>query len=81
MFLAPTPDGSRLAFIARNGSGVRALWIRPLASAVATRLAGTEGVSGVVFWSPDGRFIGFFADGKLKKIEASGGPAFNFPRR
>src|SRR5579872_7578258 len=38
----------------------------------AQPLEGTEGAS-MPFWSPDSRFIGFFADGKLKKIEASGG--------
>jgi hypothetical protein len=69
--IAVSPDGRRLAFIA-GGEGKNLLWVRTLDSLEARPLAGTEGAS-LPFWSPDGRFIGFFADGKLKKIEASGG--------
>jgi len=47
--------------------------VRPIDSLQAQPLAGTEGAA-FPFWSPDSRFIGFFADGRLKKIEASGGP-------
>lgn len=54
------------------GDGVGS-WIRALESLTAEPLPGTEGAS-YPFWSPDSRFIGFFANGKLKKIEASGGP-------
>ena len=72
--MAVSPDGQRLAFVAISANGVQSLWLRPLAAASAQPLAGTEGAS-YPFWSPDGRFIGFFADGKLKKIEAAGGPA------
>jgi WD40 repeat protein/predicted Ser/Thr protein kinase len=68
-----SPDGRRLALMATSG-GRRRIWIRPLESLTAEPLAGTEGAS-YPFWSPDSRFIGFFANGKLKKIEASGGPA------
>jgi Tol biopolymer transport system component len=49
------------------------LWVRPLDGISSQPLAGTEGAS-YPFWSPDSRFLGFFANGKLKKIEASGGP-------
>ena len=49
------------------------LYLRPLSSLTAQPLEGTED-SSYPFWSPDGREIGFFAKGKLKKIEASGGP-------
>ena len=73
----PSPDGTHIAFEARTTGGRSAVWIRPVASTGSQLLAGTEGVSGPVFWSPDGRWLGFFADGKLKKIEASGGPALN----
>ncbi len=71
---APTisPDGRRLAFIA-TVEGKRLLWVRPLASLAAQALPGTEGASSP-FWSPTGEFIGFFAQGKLKKIALSGGP-------
>jgi eukaryotic-like serine/threonine-protein kinase len=71
--IAISPDGRRLAFVARDPSGKNLLWIRPLDSLAALPLPGTENPS-FPFWSPDSRFIGFFADGKLKKIDASGGP-------
>jgi hypothetical protein len=63
-----SPDGRSLAFV----TGDR-LWIRPLNSLEARPRAGTEGAS-QLFWSPDNRFLAFFAQGKLKKIAASGGP-------
>ncbi|MCA1629555.1 MAG: protein kinase, partial [Acidobacteria bacterium] len=73
--MALSPDGRRLAFIA-TFEGRELLWVRSLDSHSAQALPGTEGASGASppFWSPDGRFIGFFGGGKLKKIEASGGP-------
>jgi hypothetical protein len=70
--IAVSPDGTRIAFTATD-SRIRQLWLRPLASLAAQPLAGTENAD-YPFWSPDARFIGFFADGKLKRIEASGGP-------
>ncbi len=70
---AVSPDGRRLVFRARDTSGNAALWLRPLDGLTAHPLAGTDGGS-FPFWSPDSRSIGFFADGKLKKIDASGGP-------
>jgi eukaryotic-like serine/threonine-protein kinase len=78
--LAPTsgppaisPDGTRLAFTARDEKGNTMLYLRPLSSLTAQPLADTAD-SSYPFWSPDSREIGFFAGGKLKKIEASGGP-------
>jgi Tol biopolymer transport system component len=71
--VAVSPDGRRVAFVARPADGKSALWVRPLTGLSAQPLPGTEGAS-YPFWSPDSRFLGFFADGKLKKIEASGGP-------
>ena len=68
-----SPDGSHVIFPAIK-DGKRELWIRPIDSLEAQRLSGTEDVS-QAFWSPDSRFIGFFAGGKLKKMEVSGGPA------
>ena len=50
------------------------LWLRSLDSLTARPLPGTEGAS-FPFWSPDSRFIGFFAGGMLKKVNLSGGPA------
>ncbi len=71
---AISPDGRRLAFVATTAEGKDLLWIRPLDSLSPQALSGTDGAS-YPFWSPDSRLIGFFADGKLKKIEATGGPA------
>ena len=72
--MALSPDGRRLAFIA-NSAGKDLVWVRPLDSLSAQSLAGTDGVFAPsnIFWSPDSRSIGFFAGGKLKKIDASGG--------
>src|SRR5207253_469247 len=69
-----SPDGRRLAFIATDAMGKTLLWVRPLDSLAAQPLAGTDDAS-YPFWSPDSRFIGFFAGGKLKKIEVTGGLA------
>ena len=71
--VALSPNGRLLAFVA-TAEGKRFLWVRPLDSLSPRLLPGTEGGGGP-FWSPDSRFIGFFAQGKLKKIEISGGPA------
>ena len=70
---ALAPDGTRFVFVARDAAGRNLLWIRELDSDAARPLVGTENPS-FPFWSPDGRFIGFFADGRLKKVEASGAP-------
>jgi Tol biopolymer transport system component len=71
---ALSPDGQRIVFGAQTADGKRPLWVRALDGLTAQSLAGTEGAA-FPFWSPDSRFIAFFADGKLKKIDASGGPA------
>ena len=68
-----SPDGRQIVFGATTPEGLNQLWVQNLDSMVARPLAGTES-SSYPFWSPDGRFIGFFAGNKLKKIEASGGP-------
>jgi WD40 repeat protein len=72
--LALSPDGTRLAFAGtgQDGQGGR-LWVRSLDALTAHPLAGTEGAV-APFWSPDSRYIGFFAGGKVKKIDAAGGP-------
>jgi serine/threonine protein kinase len=71
--LALSPDGSLLAFIAADASGERQLWLRPLDAAVARPMTGTEGASDP-FWSPSGSDVAFFADNKLKRVPAQGGP-------
>jgi len=71
--LAVAPDGRQVAFVAQDASGGTQIWVRSLDTLEAKGLAGTErGVS--PFWSPDSRSLGFFADGKLKKIDVAGGP-------
>jgi len=71
--LAVSADGRVLAWSACDAaSGACALYVRPVDRLDPARLAGTEGAASP-FFSPDGRWIGFFADGKLKKIAASGG--------
>jgi eukaryotic-like serine/threonine-protein kinase len=69
-----SPDGRRVAFCARGPSGERILWIRSLDSATATPIGGSEGATDP-FWSPDGRDLGFFAQGKLKRVSAETGSA------
>jgi Tol biopolymer transport system component len=69
--LALSPDGRQLAFVASQ-SGKKQLWVRALATAAQRPLGGTDGAAHP-FWSADNLNIGFFADGKLKRIPASGG--------
>ncbi len=69
--IALSPDGTMLAFTARSGDRTE-LWLRRLDSMDARALSGSEGAYSP-FWSPDSRWIGFFSQNKLKKIEASGG--------
>jgi serine/threonine protein kinase/Tol biopolymer transport system component len=71
---AVSPDGKRIVFGARTADGKAPLWVRSLDALTAQPLAGTDGAT-FPFWSPDSRFIAFFADGKLKKMDATGGPA------
>ena len=69
-----SPDGSRLAFVATDETGRTVLCVRSLDSLTAQPLSGTDDAA-YPFWSPDSRSLGFFASGKLKKIEAVGGQA------
>jgi eukaryotic-like serine/threonine-protein kinase len=71
--LSISPDGTRLVVEAIS-NGRRRLYLRPLDSEKFTEIEGTLGAS-AHFWSPDSRFIAFFADGKVKKVPAAGGPA------
>src|SRR3954471_20426598 len=67
-----SPDGVQVAFVG-HGEGSKSIYIRQLNALEARRLDGTEGAAWP-FWSPDGRHLAFFADGKLKRIPVAGGP-------
>jgi serine/threonine protein kinase/Tol biopolymer transport system component len=79
---ALSPDGRQIAFWAPDPSGDVQLWVRSLDSPTVRVLAGAtlgketsnNPVAAVQpFWSPDGHSLGFFADGKLKRVDAAGG--------
>ena len=67
-----SPDATTLAFVARSDGRSR-LFIRRLDELEATALAGTEGAESP-FFSPNGQWVAFFADGQLKKVNLAGGP-------
>jgi len=67
-----SPDGTRIVFPIRGSNGVRQLATRTLDQPGATAMPGTE-LGTDAFFSPDGQWIGFFADGKLKKAAVHGG--------
>jgi eukaryotic-like serine/threonine-protein kinase len=69
--MALSPDGTQIAFVA-NQERVPVLWLRRLEAFETRALPGTAGAS-FPFWSPDGRALGFFADGKVKRIDVAGG--------
>jgi len=71
--LALSPDGRRRVFVSRNGD-VQQLYVRALDEDEARPLTGTLGAE-QPFFSPDGRWIGFWAEGQLRKVPSQGGPA------
>jgi len=72
--IALSPDGTRLAYIAAQGSGLPQLYLRAMDSPEAKLIQGTEGAANP-FFSPNGQWLGFFTGGKLKKVSVSGGAA------
>jgi eukaryotic-like serine/threonine-protein kinase len=72
--VALSPDGTRLAYVARQGGGAQLLYLRPMDGLEAQAIPGTEDAV-CPFFSPDGQWLGFFAGSKLKKISVNGGPA------
>ena len=66
-------DGSHLAYVGESPEGGRQLWIRPMHALEGRALAGTQGAMAPVF-SPDGAWVAFVADGKLRKVPVAGGP-------
>ena len=69
-----SPDGSMIAFAATDLNGKTTIWVRPINSLDAHQVKDTDGAI-FPFWSFDSRSIAFFADGKLKVVEISGGSA------
>jgi eukaryotic-like serine/threonine-protein kinase len=69
--VAISPDGKRIAFVARK-DGTYQIWVRSLGALSPTPVQGTEG-GAFPFWSPDSRSIAFFIDDKLKKVEIDSG--------
>jgi DNA-binding winged helix-turn-helix (wHTH) protein/Tol biopolymer transport system component len=67
-----SPDGRRIVFPVRGPQGKQALATRVLDQPKATLLPGTDNASDA-FFSPDGQWIGFFADSQLKKVSVFGG--------
>ncbi|HEY7573864.1 MAG TPA: protein kinase, partial [Thermoanaerobaculia bacterium] len=72
-FLAVSPDGSMVAMAVEEPSGRSALWLKDSRSLEPRELAGGEGAYDP-FWSPDGKHIGFFTRGELRRIALDGGP-------
>jgi eukaryotic-like serine/threonine-protein kinase len=72
-YVALSPDGKTLALVAYSEQANKnVIWMHPVGGRGATVLPGTEGAF-YPFWSPNGRSLGFFADGKLKTIDAVAG--------
>ena len=68
-----SPDGRHVTYQARDESGSRMLWLRALDNHQARPIPGTEN-GRYPFWSPDSRFIAFFNDQSLMKVDIQGGP-------
>jgi eukaryotic-like serine/threonine-protein kinase len=74
-FIAISPDGRQLAFILNRPDGSGQLWVRSLATQEARPFEGMNIDRAVAFWSSDSRYLVFSNHGKIRKIDAAGGPA------
>ena len=72
-------DGRQIAIVGSKTGGSNAIWVLTLDGERPKELPGTSGAASP-FWSPDGRSLGFFADGALKRIDLSGGPVQRIAR-
>jgi eukaryotic-like serine/threonine-protein kinase len=70
---ALSPDGRALVFVANSSGADPVIWLRPIDQVTPRPLPGTDHAQ-IPFWSPDSRWVAFFAEGKLKKIPVAGGP-------
>jgi serine/threonine-protein kinase len=68
------PDGTRIAFVTHDEQSHSRLNMRRLDDPKVSELAGTDGAR-APFFSPDGRWVGFWANGAVKKVAVDGGPA------
>ena len=68
-----SPDGRRVTFAVKGVDGRVSLWVRSIGDLAAHSIPGTEGAV-FPFWSPDSRFLAFFAGGKLMKVDLAGAP-------
>src|SRR4051812_13029297 len=64
--IAISPDGSKIATVLRNGD-TQQIYIRPVGDSQGKPVAGTEG-AGTPMFSPDGKWLAFFAKGHLNKM-------------
>ncbi|MFZ1053678.1 MAG: protein kinase [Candidatus Sulfotelmatobacter sp.] len=71
--VAVSPNGHTVAVVGRDSERKNLLWIYEPGAPQAKAIPNTEGAN-FPFWSPDGKSLGFFADGKLKRLDLSGGP-------
>jgi serine/threonine protein kinase len=67
-----SPDGRNVTFVGVAPDGISRLYVRSLHENITRLLDGTR-FAQYPFWAPGGKYIGFFADGKIKKIDAGGG--------
>ncbi len=74
--MALSPEGNRIAFVATKNR-IRQIYVRDLGSEEARPVVGTEGAFCTPFFSPDGQWLGFWSDGKLKKVSIAGGSPVN----
>jgi Tol biopolymer transport system component len=69
---ALSTDGKQIAFVGYLDEGKTQIYVRALDAPLVTAVPGTEGADSP-FWSPDGRSLGFFSEGKLQRVDLSGG--------
>ncbi|MDQ2970417.1 MAG: hypothetical protein M3R34_04685, partial [Acidobacteriota bacterium] len=72
-FAELSPDARRILFLIQDEGGKNSIAVRALDSLAIRRFPGTEDARGLA-WSPDGREVAFFSEGRLKRIGAEGGP-------